>query len=237
MKACKNCGLVKPLDDFHNHKQTKDGKRAKCKVCVREENKAWQEANPERYRAAIEAWWKAHPEKLKAKSVQQIARRRASGYTTRYYQENKEKVTEYSKRHYQEHKDLRAEQNAKWQAENVDRMKEYSAEWKRLNLDKIREYNHRRRAMRVAAGDDYSAEEATAILEAQRHICANDICGADLTRVKKHLDHKTPLVRGGGNGANNLQWLCQKCNLSKGRRTNEEWHEKLQIVSSGAVAA
>jgi len=33
MKVCKECGVNKPLEDYHNEKLNKDGKKGKCKVC------------------------------------------------------------------------------------------------------------------------------------------------------------------------------------------------------------
>jgi hypothetical protein len=33
-KVCKSCGVEMPLDEFHNHPKTRDGKNAKCKACV-----------------------------------------------------------------------------------------------------------------------------------------------------------------------------------------------------------
>lgn len=39
MKKCSVCGILKPLDEFHKHKTTKDGKRSKCKECRNEDIK------------------------------------------------------------------------------------------------------------------------------------------------------------------------------------------------------
>ncbi|MGI9306110.1 MAG: HNH endonuclease [Gammaproteobacteria bacterium] len=36
------------------------------------------------------------------------------------------------------------------------------------------------------------------------------------TGIPLHVDHITPLARGGGNDAGNLQTLCAACNLGKG---------------------
>lgn len=35
MKTCNRCGEQKPLTEFYNHKNTKDGKRTECKSCKR----------------------------------------------------------------------------------------------------------------------------------------------------------------------------------------------------------
>lgn len=65
MKTCTKCLEEKPLDEFHNDKSRRDGKRDRCKTCARistskyySENKEkvienaakWQKDNKERYR-------------------------------------------------------------------------------------------------------------------------------------------------------------------------------------------
>lgn len=46
-------------------------------------------------------------------------------------------------------------------------------------------------------------------------------CGIEVIRF--HLDHIVPKSRGGTETPRNFQILCQKCNLSKGALTMEEW--------------
>jgi hypothetical protein len=38
MKTCSKCGESKPLNSFHNRRDTKSGKRSHCKVCVNSRN-------------------------------------------------------------------------------------------------------------------------------------------------------------------------------------------------------
>jgi hypothetical protein len=45
MKTCKKCNAVKPLDEFHNLKSSKDGKNSKCKICILEIQKNFNENN------------------------------------------------------------------------------------------------------------------------------------------------------------------------------------------------
>jgi 5-methylcytosine-specific restriction endonuclease McrA len=66
-------------------------------------------------------------------------------------------------------------------------------------------------------------EEALAILESQGYQCANPRCRVDLRAVVKHLDHKEPLSKGGSDNADNLQWLCAPCNVSKHAKPYAEW--------------
>ena len=47
-KRCKDCGEVKPFDEFYNDKRYKDGKYPYCKSCKNARSVVWQKANPEK---------------------------------------------------------------------------------------------------------------------------------------------------------------------------------------------
>jgi hypothetical protein len=44
-KVCTKCGVNKPISEFRNRKDSKDGKRNNCKVCQSNHNKLYNEAN------------------------------------------------------------------------------------------------------------------------------------------------------------------------------------------------
>jgi len=52
-----------------------------------------------------------------------------------------------------------------------------------------------------------------------RKLCS--YCGS--IDKRGHVDHVTPLSRGGDDSLDNLVWSCRKCNLSKGSKTVGEW--------------
>lgn len=52
MKKCSKCGVTKPLTSFHANKRAKDGKQSCCAECNTARVKAWQAANPERFKAS-----------------------------------------------------------------------------------------------------------------------------------------------------------------------------------------
>lgn len=60
-------------------------------------------------------------------------------------------------------------------------------------------------------------------------LCSQDArctyCMGMLTRY--HIDHKTPVSRGGTNDIANLQLLCPACNLKKSASTHEEYVARL----------
>lgn len=48
MKKCNKCETGKDLNQFHNNKNTKDGKAYSCKPCVKIETKKWNSSNKEK---------------------------------------------------------------------------------------------------------------------------------------------------------------------------------------------
>lgn len=50
IKLCPKCSVQKPTDEFGKNKLYKDGLQYCCKSCDRALDKAWQEANPEKYK-------------------------------------------------------------------------------------------------------------------------------------------------------------------------------------------
>lgn len=55
-------------------------------------------------------------------------------------------------------------------------------------------------------------------------------CRAPIDVLSCQLDHKTPLIRGGGPELENLQLLCKGCNGSKGNFTHEEYSLIVQFM-------
>lgn len=48
--------------------------------------------------------------------------------------------------------------------------------------------------------------------------CANTSCGKSPPEAKLHIDHKFPSSKGGQSKFENLQFLCEKCNLNKSNK-------------------
>lgn len=57
-KCCTWCGETKPLDQFHRHKGSPDGRKPRCRECCNAETTARRRANPD-YRAG---WREADPD-------------------------------------------------------------------------------------------------------------------------------------------------------------------------------
>jgi len=65
MKTCSVCKEVKPLDDFHKNKGTKDGLTVTCKPCAKARASAWQKANPDRVSKSQKLAYKRNRERVR----------------------------------------------------------------------------------------------------------------------------------------------------------------------------
>lgn len=94
---------------------------------------------------------------------------------------------------------------------------------RRLLLNRLR--RHRLRA----------AGEMPDRYEIGRMLCSQDArCTYCMSLLMQyHIDHKTPVSRGGTNDAANLQLLCPTCNLKKSAATHEEYMARLAANNVG----
>lgn len=101
----------------------------------------------------------------------------------------------------------------------------YQNLWKLKNKDKVKIWRIKNHAMRRGAGyisigiiqqvyEDNIKKHGTLTCY---------LCELPILFGKDHLEHKTPLSRGGTNEKNNLDISCPKCNLTKGIKTEKEF--------------
>jgi len=153
-------------------------------------SKIWNEKNRDYLLAYQREYYKEHPEKYK------IWLEKHPEYPREYYKKNKESENQKMKL---------------WQENHPDYCLEYSREYVKLNPEKIREYI----AKRGAAPGEITPGWVVQLLTYQNWTCI--VCLKDL-RLGYHLDHITPIARGGHNTDYNLQALCPKCNWRKSSR-------------------
>ena len=79
----------------------------------------------------------------------------------------------------------------------------------------------RRGILKSASDNTITYDSCIKLLEKQNYKCT--YCGCDLNEKGKHLEHKTPICRGGIHSIENIQFTCPKCNLNKGRMTHNEF--------------
>lgn len=101
------------------------------------------------------------------------------------------------------------------EASRTERRKRIVAAYYERNKAGYFQHARNRRARMREAEGTHSADDIVRIRKAQKDRCAS--CRAKLNGAG-HVDHITPLIAGGSNWPNNLQLLCEGCNLSKGAK-------------------
>lgn len=97
----------------------------------------------------------------------------------------------------------------------ASRAKHIRTHYARMSPDKRHAATHRKRA--EAAGVAHVPYSRTGILRRWEHRCA--YCDARAT----HMDHITPISKGGDDVEANMLPACADCNLSKGAKLLWEW--------------
>lgn len=95
---------------------------------------------------------------------------------------------------------------------NPEKKKASVTAWRKASPAKHKAIEHKRRALKLAAGGSFSAAEIKDMLKQQKGKCI--VCKVDIIN-SYHIDHIMPLALGGHNGIQNIQLLCQHCNCSK----------------------
>ena len=117
------------------------------------------------------------------------------------------------------------ERMRKWRALNPKKAREQTkaslCKWRDENREAFRIHCRKRRKLEREADGHHTITDIKKLFTKQRGIC---ICGVDLG-ISYHVDHKTPLSRGGSDWPRNLQLLCPPCNYSKRNRTMREWSQ------------
>lgn len=136
-----------------------------------------------------------------------------------FYQANKERRAEGYRRYREKNRDKEAARHIRYRMGNLQACKEREKLYRISNRVKLRVKWARRRSVKAGAEGAHAVSDIARLAELQRGCCAN--CRCRLLRF--HVDHITPLSRGGSNWPNNLQLLCPPCNLRKHAKTPERW--------------
>lgn len=212
----------------HGHVSERDVSDRSCVECKRERSSVWVTNNRERKMNTNALWRENNKERIAIAAAEWYARNKEKTAITRkeWYARNKEKRAISIEAWRENNKEKWADICAAWRVNNKERTAIRSAKWCKDNPDKMSNRRRRRRARKAGVPGSHTSAEVKALLVQQDYRCANPHCNVDLRVVKKHLDHKNPLSRPETNPTNsieNLQWLCQSCNDSKGTKTMEKF--------------
>lgn len=245
IKYCPGCKTDRPTSDFPKNKTTKDGFYTYCRSCNAERfqknkqkillrQKAYYEANKIKIlaREAIRRnnqdrsillakkreYHYKNIDSIKAKKKQYYLdhwdERQAAG--KRQYEANKEKVSAYRKEYQKKHKESLNARSRQYSIDNREKVLAQKKQYQKEHPETMKASKHNRKARILASEGRFKTAEWMS-LKAQYHdtcLC----CGRKEPEVKLVPDHVVALARGGRNDIQNIQPLCEKCNLSKGTK-------------------
>lgn len=198
-RSCRSCFIFKPLEDFPKRGQGQY--RPDCKSCYNKKKKAE---------------YIAHPRELKYHSEE----------------ERKEAARERSKLWYRNNTERAKKRISDWQKSDHGKakIKAQRDRSKKENPEYWRHKKKRDKAIRRARERDAGSLEVSSLRVLEQNNLQTyqgsgftcEYCGLLLGDCY-HLEHRTPLSRGGTNELRNLAISCSSCNLSKLTKTDEEW--------------
>ena len=123
------------------------------------------------------------------------------------------------------------ENSKRWRDSHIDSARAKDKAWKQANPVKARLQLARRKARKLNQVGYWPMPES----EWLKLLLTFPYCYLCAVKVDSHyhLEHKTPLSRGGLHEASNVRLSCGPCNLRKGTKTVEEY---LQGTSYNAAA-
>lgn len=244
MKACRVCGEVKELDDFHRLTKSPDGRQPRCKACVKEYMRTRYAARAEEFReynrnrrqdpafreymkAYLRDYYRRNAQKWveyeAAKSPEQIADRNRKVRERRMIPEVRQRKAETDRIYYEQN---RSEVIRK----NRERDARKSAEGDTQYLEAKRASVRARRARRAKAGVfRFTPKDWRRLVNRQRGRCF--YCGKV---AKLEADHVVPIARGGVHSVGNIVASCGPCNRAKWSRTVMEFRLYLRRRAAAA---
>lgn len=193
----------------------------------RKQYREYYAANKERRRADARRYAAEHKEQRKEswKSYYAANKERLNAQHRAWIAKHKEHIKEYDKKRRDVNRDPDREASRLWRLANPERVKEYNKQWGLLNPDKWKRLNHNYRARKNGNGGSYTIDELNRLFVEQEYLCY--YCGKpffnNTLNAEYHVEHKTPLSRGGSNDILNIVIACPRCNLTKSAKTAEEF--------------
>ena len=232
MQECKTCAINKPKKDFHTTGKNKTLKK-ECKDCVNKKRREARKENPDKYRQQDQKSYTKHKDKVIAKSKIYYQNNKESILKHCKDSYDKEKVKIKNKNYYENNKEELLSKVHTYYEENKEKICAQKKEYRKSINGRlsIRNGRQNRRIKEKEAADGTITKESLKNLDkmqnSQCYYCKTTI---DIQSPLTHLDHLTPLSKGGLHSITNVAWTCAACNLKKNNKTEEEFKCQLQLT-------
>ena len=223
MKICTSCKIEKDLEDFPKRKDSKDGRRAKCNICMNEKARTYyDEVNREKKLASNKIWAKEHKEEMLKWGREYYERNseKQMEKTIKWREENPTKWKKLVRKSYLKNKEKIKETSKTYRKNHVEELKAQKKEYRKTEACKIatKNNNNRRRSEKIKTSNGtISTKALKELIIKQDYKCKYCNCDLDFSvKNSVHLDHVVPLSKGGTHTIENVVYSCASCNLQKG---------------------
>ena len=191
-KVCIKCELEKPIIEFPKRKESKDGHRSECKLCIKryrkEYNKRYYKDNKNNINTLSINWAKNNSDKVKISSK-------------RWRDKNKDKIKTLNKKYKSDNKDFLLHNRKQYVKNNPEKVKQWEIN-RRLKMSDLQKITI---SMRNIINKSFTRNGYTKISKSQL------IIGCSFDELKKYIESKfetwmTWENRGLYNGDFNYGW-------------------------------
>lgn len=216
-KWCPKCKQTIGIESFGSDKRRPDGLKVWCKACHNASSKASYDRDPSKKRAQNQRCLTNNPGYMRiyGAAYYQLNRERLDRINKSWFAAHPEVRRAQSLRDYYKHVDLRRAANRAWHAKNPEKAKAARQAWLSTpeGMASVKVGRVTYKARKRGALGSHTKGDIKAIFGAQRGRCA--YCRQRLPKTGYHVDHITPVSKGGSNDRRNLQLTCARCNISK----------------------
>ena len=215
LKTCKTCKRNLPIENFYKNNQRKDGRTAKCAVCIALSRKDYDKKYNQTEKAKKNAKRYYHSEKgQKAKKDYRITYRDAHSSDSEWIAHMRELWKKYNKEKRYKEIQERYWQTPKGKLQKAKKDSKYQKTPLGLMAKKRME---KKRKYAIASSDStLTLKEWEGILKQYDYRCA--YCQKPL---KLEMDHVIPLSKGGTHTRETIVPACRACNAKKGNKIPE----------------
>lgn len=224
VKRCSGCGEVRPRTVFDKCKTARDGLRGWCNACRLKYNQCYVREHQAKVKEYRRRYRKEHIDKLREKDK-------------RYYAGHREEIRARARAWYWANRDRHLKRIRDRRLKDIEAVRRRDRNYYTANKCAIRqrckERNYqprdpehhrrvavvcteRRRARKAENGGSFTVNEWQQLCGRYNNVCL--CCGCPASERLLTVDHVVPISKGGTSNIDNIQPLCQRCNLLKGTK-------------------